>query len=223
MANQAGDAGADLDPTHPIPLFPLPNVVLFPSMPFPLHVFEPRYRKMVEDLLAAEPRRRLIGICLLRPGWQENYYGRPAVFETGCAGRLEQCRPAAGGRFDIVLRGLVRFRILEEKAGEPYRRAHVEPCPDPPAEGPDLERARRRVLAAIGRAADGPAVLVLQKELPYDVFINALCQSLPLDPLERQSLLECASIPARYERLLQILDFKQLEQTYGRPADGPRH
>jgi len=223
MNHQAGDAAADLDLTDPIPLFPLPNVVLFPSMPVPLHVFEPRYRKMVEDLLAAEPRRRLIGMCLLRPGWQEDYQGRPPVFEIGCAGRLERCRPAAIGRFDIVLKGVVRFRILEEQAGQPYRLARVEPLPDPPAEGPGLERARRQVLAAIGRAMDGPTVLVLQKELPHDVFVNALCQSLPLDPLERQSLLECGSVPARYERLLQILGFKRLEQTYGRSADGPRH
>jgi Lon protease-like protein len=223
MTDQAGDAGADIDLTGPIPLFPLPNMVLFPSMPLPLHVFEPRYRKMVEDLLAVEPRWRLIGMCLLRPGWEEDYHGRPPVFEIGCAGRLEQCRPAAGGRFEIVLRGVVRFRILEEQATEPYRLARVEACPDPPAEGADLERARRRVLAAIGRAMDGPAVLVLQKELPYDVFINALCQSLPLDPLERQSLLDCASIPDRYERLLQVLDFKRLEETYGQRGDGPRH
>jgi hypothetical protein len=74
---------------------------------------------------------------------------------------------------------------------------------------------RRRVLAAIGEAADGPSTLVLQNELPHDVFVNALAQTMALSPVERQSLLDCDSILARYERLLQILEFLGLEQKLG--------
>jgi hypothetical protein len=72
------------------------------------------------------------------------------------------------------------------------------------------------VLAAIGRAADGPLTLVLQTELPDDLFVNALCQSLNLAPVEKQSLLDCDSVAGRCARLLEILEFMTLEQTYGR-------
>ena len=72
------------------------------------------------------------------------------------------------------------------------------------------------MLAAIGRAADGPVTLVLQTELPHDLFVNALCQSLNLAPIEKQSLLDCDSVADRCARLLEILEFLTLEQTYGR-------
>ena len=172
-----------------IPLFPLPNVVLFPQMPLPLHVFEPRYRKMVEDTLAGH---RTIGMTLLRPGWEPDYHGRPPVYPTGCAGVIEQSEPLADGRFNLLVRGTTRFRIVTEHEGEPYR------------------------LAAIGRAIDGPASLVLQEELPHDLFVNALCQSLTLAPVERQSLLDCDTVQGRYARLVEILDFLFLEQRYGK-------
>jgi Lon protease-like protein len=202
-------------PTIPsvIPLFPLPDVVLFPRATLPLHIFEPRYRQMVADALAGDGT---IGMVLLRPGWEADYYGRPPVFGSGCAGRIEACEALVDGKYNLVLRGLTRFRVVEEHAGRLYRMATVEPRPE--AEGPptDLDAARRRVLAAIGRAADGPAVMVLNSDLEHGAFVDALSQSLPLDPLERQSLLDCDSVPERYTRLLEVLDFRQIEQTYGR-------
>ncbi len=196
-----------------LPLFPLPNVVLFPQMPMPLHVFEPRYRKMVADALDSH---RTIGMTLLQPGWEADYQGRPSVYRVGCAGVIEQSEPLEQGRYNILLRGTVRFRIREEHEGEPYRLAAVEALPDGMGDTASLEAMRRRVLAAIGKASDGPVSLVLQTELPHDVFVNALCQTLTLAPVERQSLLDCDTILARYARLLEILDFLLLEQTYGR-------
>lgn len=195
-----------------IPLFPLPNVVLFPRMPMPLHVFEPRYRKMVADVLNTH---RTIGMVLLKPGWEADYHGRPPVYPSGCAGRVEKCDPLEDGRFNILLKGLSRFRILEEHAGEPYRLATIEAFPDRMGDAAALDEVRRRVLASIGKASDGPEVLVTQPNLPHDLFVNALCQSLTLQPVERQSLLDCDTILARYNRLLEIMDFKLLEQTYG--------
>jgi Lon protease-like protein len=204
-----------------IPLFPLPNAVLFPKMALPLHVFEPRYRKMVVD---AQATHRTIGMTLLKPGWEADYQGRPAVYSPGCAGTLEQCEPLADGRFNIVLRGVARFRILQEHAGEPYRLASVEPLPEPLDEDAGrVAEARKKVIAAIGRAADGPALLVMQPELPHDVFVNALAQSMDLTPVERQSLLDCDRVLQRYERLLEILDFKALETAYGRRPEDKVH
>lgn len=195
-----------------IPLFPLPDVVLFPRSSLPLHIFEPRYRKMVADALRGH---KTIGMILLRPGWETDYYGRPPVFASGCAGRIETCQTLADGKYNLVLKGLSRFRVVEEHGGEPYRLATVEPRPEEESEAADLDSARRRVLAAIGKAEDGPATMVLNADLPHGVFVDALSQSLPLAPVERQSLLDCDSVAGRYTRLLEILDFRLIEQTYG--------
>jgi Lon protease-like protein len=197
-----------------IPLFPLPDIVLFPRVSLPLHIFEPRYRKMVADAMDAH---RTIGMILLRPGWEKDYHGRPPVFASGCAGRIETCEALPDGKYNIVLRGLSRFRVVDEHAGEPYRLATVEPLPETVEEGTaHLEDARRRVLAAIGKAADGPSIMVLNSDLPHAVFVDALSQSLPLAGIERQSLLDCDTVSGRYARLLEILDFRRIEETYGR-------
>jgi uncharacterized protein len=201
-----------------IPLFPLPDVVLFPRSSLPLHIFEPRYRKMVADALDGH---KTIGMILLRPGWEADYYGRPPVFGSGCAGRIERCQTLANGKYNLVLKGLSRFRVVEEHAGEPYRLATVEPRPEEESGSADLDGARRRVLAAIGKAADGPVTMVLNADLPHDVFVDALSQSLPLAPLERQSLLDCDTVASRYARLLEILDFRLIEQTHGRGGGKP--
>jgi len=195
-----------------IPLFPLPDVVLFPHMPLPLHVFEPRYRKMTADAMAGP---RIIGMTLLKPGWERDYYGRPPVYPVGCAGLVEECRPLEDGRYNIRLKGVSRFRILSEQAGEPYRLAAIETLSDEIGDAAALEAGRKRVLAAIGRAADGPSFLVTQPELPAELFVNAVCQALSLSPVEKQSLLDCDTVGRRCERLLEILDFRILEQTYG--------
>ena len=201
-----------------IPLFPLPNVVLFPHMPLPLHIFEPRYRKMVADALAAH---RTIGMVLLRPGWESDYHGRPSVYDRGCAGVIHRSEMVEDGKYDLILKGVTRFLIVEEHAGEPYRLASVEPLPDEAGDAEALDAARRSVLAAIGRAADGPTTLVLG-ELPHDLFVNGLCQSLALEPAERQSLLECDSLLDRYRRLTDILEFRSLEAGL-RPGDRGVH
>jgi Lon protease-like protein len=203
-----------------IPLFPLPSVVLFPKMPLPLLVFEPRYRRMVADALQ---REQMIGMVLLRPGWEADYEGRPPVYSVGCAGHMEQCDPLADGRFQILLRGTSRFRVLEEHAGEPYRLATVRALEDPLGDDAPLDAARRRVMEAIARASDGPAILVTQPDLTHDVFVNALCQSLGLTPVEQQSLLDCDSILDRYARLLEILEFKRLEQAHSQGRDARVH
>jgi Lon protease-like protein len=195
-----------------IPIFPLPNVVLFPQMPLPLHVFEPRYRKMVADVLASH---QTIGMTLLQPGWESDYEGRPPVYPVGCAGTIERSEPLADGRFNILLRGRTRFRLTGERAGEPYRLAEVESLADHLGDPAEVESLRGAVVAALGRSADGTVSLVLQAELPSDAFVNALAQSLDLAPVEKQSLLDCDTIAARYERLLEILDFLLLERARG--------
>ena len=179
----------------------------------PLHVFEPRYKKMVEDALNGH---QMIGMSLLQPGWEPHYLERPPIYPVGCAGRIEQCEPVENGRYNILLRGISRFRIREEQDGEPYRLALVEPLPDGVGDDASLEELRKRLLSALAKSADGPTTLVLQDELPHELFVNALCQSMKLTPVERQSLLDCDTVGGRCTRLLEILDFQFLEQTYGK-------
>src|SRR5690349_13706514 len=107
-----------------LPLFPLPNVVLFPNVFLPLHIFEPRYREMVADALASD---RMIGMVLLRPGWERDYEGRPPIYPVGCSGVVTHAERLPDGRYNIVLRGIERFRIVEEDTSRSYRLAVVEP------------------------------------------------------------------------------------------------
>jgi Lon protease-like protein len=195
-----------------LPLFPLPDTVLFPGMPLPLHVFEPRYRRMVEDALATH---RTIGMILLRPGWEPDYEGRPPIFPVGCSGLIARHERLEDGRYHVVLRARSRFRVVAEHGGQLYRVATVAALADGTGDAAALGGLRKRVLAAIARAADGPAALVLQGELPHDLLVNALCQSLSLPAVEKQSLLECDSLEARYRRLAEILEFHILERAVG--------
>jgi Lon protease-like protein len=195
----------------------LPTAVLFPHMPLPLHVFEPRYRKMVADALEGE---HTIGMTLLRPGWENDYLGRPPTYEIGCAGQVQQSETLPDGRYNIVLRGVSRFRILQEHEGEPYRLATVEALVDDPGAPDALSGARRRLTDAIARLTDAPAVVLVQAELSDEVFVNALCQSLPLEPVEQQSLLDCGNVVERCGRLIEILEFKSVERTWGKAKGG---
>src|SRR5437660_2837453 len=123
-----------------LPLFPLPNVVLFPNVFLPLHIFEPRYREMVADAVASD---RMIGVVLLRPGWDRDYEGRPPIYPIGCSGVMTHVERLGDGRYNIVLRGLERFRILEENQERSYRRASVEPVVERPPAGDDHAGLRR--------------------------------------------------------------------------------
>ncbi|MGC4084545.1 MAG: LON peptidase substrate-binding domain-containing protein [Vicinamibacterales bacterium] len=111
-----------------LPLFPLPSVVLFPGVFLPLHIFEPRYREMVADALATD---RLIGMILLREGWEADYEGRPPVYGVGCSGLITHCEKLPDGRYNIVLRGLDRFRIVDEDQSRAYRRARTMQLVEP--------------------------------------------------------------------------------------------
>jgi Lon protease-like protein len=193
-----------------IPLFPLPNVVLFPNVFLPLHVFEERYRVMVSDALAGD---RIIGMSLLQPGYQTDYEGRPPVYPIGCAGVITHSERLADGRFDIVLRGLERFRITGEDASKPYRLAHIEPLPDQltPDDRPALSRERQRLeavlVAAIERMGAEPR---FPPAISDADLVNALAQYLDLQPIERQALLERNGTLARCRALIELLEMKML-------------
>ena len=94
-----------------LPVFPLPNVVLFPGALLPLHIFEPRYRELLSGVLAG---KKLMGIARLKPGFEDDYEGRPPVFDVCGVGSVIESEQHENGRYDITLRGLARARIVEE-------------------------------------------------------------------------------------------------------------
>jgi len=212
-----------------IPLFPLPNFVLFPGVKVPLHIFEPRYREMVAD---AEGTDRLIGMMLLKGVWERDYYeqpdayDRPDVFDLGCAGRIAELIKLPDGRYNMVLEGTAEFRVVRELHGRSYRQAEVEwrplsqgalDCDTETLEG--LRELLFSYLGAPGR--DAWHALVEQRNLRGAELINFLCFHLDLTPLEKQTLLE--ALAGRVDCLLDILSFKLEERKLGPggPKGGP--
>ena len=192
-----------------LPIFPLPNVVLFPNVFLPLHIFELRYREMVGEVVAGD---RLMGMVLLRPGWERDYEGRPPVYPIGCSGVVTHVEQPADGCYYIVLRGVERFRIVAENSARCYRRALVEPLAEPRL-SPD-DRAAVRTQRAKLEALLAPAVECsgadprMASVMDDEDLVNALAQYLDLDPLEKQALLEHESLRSRAESLVELLDIK---------------
>jgi Lon protease-like protein len=212
-------------------IFPLPTVVLFPNVFLPLHIFEPRYREMVADALAGD---RMIGMVLLKRGWESAYEGRPPVYPIGCSGVISHVERRPDGRYNIVLRGLERFRIIEEDHGRSYRRAIVEPVPERDPQAEDRESLRRqrsrleRLLAPaletsgagafgteLGHIADlrqdrvaSSGERTITSSMSDGDLVNALAQYLDLEPLEKQALLEQHSLRSRADSLVELLEMK---------------
>jgi uncharacterized protein len=197
-----------LPPT--IPIFPLPNAVLFPNVFLPLHIFESRYREMVADALQGD---RIIGMVLLQPGFESNYEGRPAIYPVGCAGVISHSEQLPDGRYNIVLRGIEKFRVRDEDRSKPYRLAHIEAVSEtvPDSDRPLIRQQRQRLeailAAAVERSGSEPK---FPPAMPDEDLVNALAQYLQLDPLERQALLECDGILTRIRALIELLEMKTL-------------
>ena len=194
-----------------LPIFPLPNVVLFPQVFLPLRIFEPRYRSMVADALAGD---RVIGMALLRPGWEGQYEERPPIYKVGCSGLITHHEKLPDGRYNIVLRGLERFEIQEEDHARPYRRAEVKPLPEAPLR-PDEEtligqhrHTLESLLAPIVSSASGESIRAAAMN-DADL-VNALSQYLDFEPLEKQALLERNCLLTRAEALIELLEMRLL-------------
>jgi uncharacterized protein len=209
-----------------IPLFPLDNVVLLPEGVVPLHVFEPRYRQMMEDALAGERR---IGMIAVRPEHAQEMAGDPPLYAVGCAGFVTEHQRLADGRFHLLLKATHRFRVLRElpkEEGRLYRIAEVEPLEERPGDAEAAARARDSVVELLDRLAvrllgadrgvDAPQL----RALGLAQFAAGVAQAVALPTPEKQALLEAESVEARLERLAGALDFHLA--LLGRAlADGP--
>ena len=191
-----------------LPLFPLPTVVLFPNVFLPLHIFEPRYREMVADALASD---RMIGMVLLRPGWDRDYEGRPPIYSVGCSGVLTHNERLPDGRYNLVLRGIERFRILEENHTLSYRRALIEPLREQPLDAADraaILRQRSKLESMLVPSQSNTADPRMPASMSDEDLVNALAQYLDFEALEKQALLEKASLRTRAESLVELLEMK---------------
>ena len=175
-----------------LPLFPLPNVVLFPGVFLPLHIFEPRYRAMTEDALAGD---RMIGMALLKPGFEAEYEGRPPIYPVGCVGLVTHAERLADGRFNMVLQGVERFRVVEEDDSRVYRLGLIDrlggDVPSP-SDAAALRALRDRIEHLLVPLVErGGSELTVPPTMTDADVIHALAQYLDLAVIEKQALLEC--------------------------------
>ncbi|HET9235496.1 MAG TPA: LON peptidase substrate-binding domain-containing protein [Candidatus Eisenbacteria bacterium] len=194
-----------------LPVFPLPNAVLFPGTSLPLNVFEPRYRQMVEDVLR---HGRWIAVTLLKPGYEADYDGAPDFHEIGGAGFLVRSNRLEDGRFEIVLEGRTRVRLEEIPSARLYRMARAIPCPEDVSwvtgsEGTQALCGLLELAVALRMVKDEEA----RRGLPNGAarrmaFLNQLAVSVMADPQDRQAML-AAELPQRSELVFSRLRFSR--------------
>ncbi len=184
-----------------IPIFPLEDVMLFPHATRPLHIFEQRYRDMVTDALEGD---RLIGMVLLEPGHEAEYEGRPPIYPVGCAGVIANVEELPDGRFNILLRGLTKFRVTGEDQSRSYRLAHVEAIPEPltDAERVALGDLEEELSALLPSSLPG---LQIPDGLPDEDLVNGIAQIIDINPRDRLGLLEQPGTVARAQALIDLL------------------
>jgi len=198
-----------------IPIFPLPNFVLFPGVKVPLHIFEPRYREMVSEVAMDHG---IIGMMMLKGNWERDYYAYPDVYDIGCAGKISALVQLPDGKYNLMLDGMSEFRIVREIRNRSFRQAQVQWCaPDPQKLDLDaaaMEDLHERLVSFLGSAAqDVWTSLVEQRGLRGADLINFICFHLDVSPIEKQTLLEAGE--ARTECLLDVVTFRLEERKLG--------
>jgi Lon protease-like protein len=205
---------SSLDFSRPIPLFPLPNCVLFPGAVQPLHIFEPRYRDVTA---AALKDQSALALALLQSGWEQQYYGAPPIHAILCAGIIVAHELLPDGKYNLLLHGVTRAKVLrEDNAGDahPYRTAMLQPLDDHPPMDEAGARFHRNALyhyltaTPLSRLTIASSLLPLfdaDDPLPTPRLIDVLAFTLIQDIPTRQQLLEQRNPLLRGQHLLREL------------------
>jgi Lon protease-like protein len=197
-----------------VPLFPLPNVVLFPKTPVPLYIFEERYRTMIRKTLAGSGE---LVIALLRAGVEANYSALSMVNEIACLGKIETYEELEDGKYNIVVVGIHRVRIIREVQHSPYRMVEVERLDDAVDNEHSQDILRRQnhlggLFARFTELATGAQhqARELMPQLDFESLVNMVAMTLNLDIEQKQALLEIHDLLQRCDVLIPILQ-QQLE------------
>lgn len=199
------DEGFDLSA---VPLFPLPNVVLFPRAVLPLHIFEERYKEMTADILRGNGQ---IAMALLKSGWEKCYYQQPAIEPVVCAGRIVSHEKLSDGTYNFLLEGVLRARIVREFDGKPYRVAELESLPETPVLEVDLDEHRRRISALFDQdplASTGISEQfrrLIRGPIPTAQIADLVAFNFIEDVRLRQSLLAETDVRRRVARTIKAL------------------
>ena len=192
------------------PLFPLPNGALLPGELLPLHVFEPRYRAMMDVVRKGE---RILAIGTLLPGWESDYHGQPPVADVVGLGRVVKDRVNPDGTSDIVLHGLLRAEITGEIGGQPYRQARLLLRADDDRHPAEIYRLRRELLTSIAeRLRTQRFSFDLTAGFDVGSLVDRIASSLDLAPEERVEMLQAIDLETRVARLLALLGDKAHRQ-----------
>jgi Lon protease-like protein len=197
-----------LDFSRPIPLFPLPNFVLFPGIVHPLHIFEERYKAMVADTLRDQ---RLLGMATLKVGWKCDYAGSPPIHSRVCVGRIIKHVQLEDGRYDLMVQGVCRADVETETSGREYRQGRLTPLPEQPMPAGQEIRVRKVLyeLFTNSNLTDSPPAeairALLLKQVPIGIVVDALAFGLVPEAFQRQILLEMAAPVPRANHLMDLL------------------
>jgi Lon protease-like protein len=191
--------------------------VLFPNVFLPLHIFEPRYRQMIAESLAGD---RIIGMVLLRQGYEDDYDGCPPIYATGCSGLITHSERLEDGRYNLVLQGLEKFTIHAEEApaaGRLYRSAVITPLQESVGAGErdQLRSLRQRLESLLAPLMAAGLERSLSPAMPDEDLVNALAQYLEFEPLEKLALLEQHGALARCRTMVDLLEMKQMGSANG--------
>ena len=212
------------DSKHPLPVFPLPGVVLFPWARLPLRVLELRHRAMVREALSSE---RLIAVALLRPGWEQDDQGSADFYPLGCLARIDDAAWLPDDCYDLHVHGLARARLSRSAREFPYREVFTEVLPQEPfSEDDPLVQIERRALIMAGErlarltAPEGETPAAVEEGLGFEALVNTLCMWLEAEPREKLTLLEMDSVLERARRARELMEW-QLRWTHaGRTGSG---
>ena len=200
---------ADVAFSGTVRLFPLPNLVMFPHVMQPLHVFEPRFCELLEEAMATD---RMIGMVLLAPGWERDYEGRPPIEKVACLTRVVTHERRSDGRHNILIQGLARVGLVEElPPSKPFREARAELLTDRNAEITSRQRALEQQLVDLCRTADphqarSPFIELLEKDSQLGTITDLIASALELTLATRQQLLAELDVVRRAELLIERLE-----------------
>jgi hypothetical protein len=189
-----------------IPIFPLPRLVFFPGTALPLHLFEPRYQRMIEDCLRQGGG---LAVTMLEPGHEAEYDMQPPMKSVGCVGRVMVHEKLPDGRFNVVVQGLSRVRLEEHPmAGRPYRRGRAVPLDDEgtaePTQRAALLSCASAVVVAV-RRTHPEFTLHLDPHLAASVLTDTVADGLVADANVRQRVLETLNVPARLDLVMDAV------------------